>query len=366
MKAAVISLGSKSSLWTIEEMKKYFDTVDSINLKEMEISVGAQDMILYRGKKLPDYDCVYAKGSFKYAPVLRAITQELSKNSYMPIGPDAFTVVHDKFLTHLVLQDAGIAMPKTYLASGVEASRALLEKVHFPIILKLLQGTQGKGVLFADSHAAASSILDTLSSLNQPFIIQEYIDTGGMDTRVIVCGDKVIGGMVRRAKGNEERANIHSGGAGEPVEVSESMKKQAVKAAKALNMDIGAVDILEGPKGPVVIEANLSPGLQGITQASGDNVAGKIAKYLYERSLEKKQQNTDLSAEKLFGDMGISMDTGEDTGKAKDILTNLTLRGDRIVLPEIANKIASFKEEDECIITLEKGNIKIRKNDGTG
>ncbi len=361
MRAAVISLGSKSSLWTVEAMKKHFDVVDSINLKEMEISIGNTDMVLYKGKTLPAYDCVYAKGSFKYAPLLRAVTQEMSKRSYVPIGAEAFTIVHDKFLTHLVLQDGGIAMPKTHLASSVEASRALLDKVRYPIILKLLQGTQGKGVLFADSKAAASSILDTLSSLNQPVIIQEYIDTGGIDIRVIVCGDKVVGSMMRRAKPDEERANIHSGGKGEAVKISEPVKKLAIKTAKVLKMDIGAVDILEGPKGPVVIEANLSPGLQGIREATGIKVEEHIAQFLYDKTVEFKQNNSGDSAEKLFGDLGITMENAEE-GKPQDIITNLGMRGEKIVLPSIVNKIAKLTEEDECTITVEKGNVRIVKN----
>lgn len=365
MKAAVISLGSKSSLWTIEELKKYFDEVDNINLKDIEISVGNDNVVLYKGKPLPNYDCVYAKGSFKYAPILRAASQDLFDECYMPIAPDAFSVVHDKFLTHLVLQKANIPMPKTYLASGVEASRALLSKVNYPIILKLLQGTQGKGVMFADSHAAASSILDTLESLKQPFIIQEFIDTSGTDTRVLVCGDKVIGAMVRRAKANEQRSNIHSGGVGEVIKPSEEVKKIAIKAAKALKMDIGGIDILDGPKGPVVIEANLSPGLQGITKATGDNLADKLAKYLYEKTVEYKQKKEGMTAENLFGDMGIDIYESGKNGKSEkpqSILTNLDLRGERIVLPSIVNKIAKFKEEDECTISVDRGSVKIKKN----
>ncbi|MFW5852687.1 MAG: ATP-grasp domain-containing protein [Nanoarchaeota archaeon] len=361
MKAAVISMGSKSSQWTVEELKKFFDEVDEIDIKDIEISIGDDDMVLYQGKGMDLYDCVYAKGSFRYASVLRAVTQDLYKKSYMPIGPEAFTIVHDKFLTHLMLQQEGIMMPKTYLASSVQASRALLDKVKYPIILKLLQGTQGKGVLFADSHAAASSILDTLSSLNQPFIIQEYIDTGGADTRVIVCGDKVIGAMVRKAKPNEERANIHSGGKGYSVKVSDSVRKLAIKASRALHMDIGAIDILEGPKGPVVIEANLSPGLQGITEASGENIAAKIAKFLYEKTIEFKQNNEGETADKLFGDMGISLDES-DLDKPQDIITNLDMRGEKIILPEIVSKISRFNEDDEYTITLEKGKVIIVKN----
>ena len=361
MKAAVVSLGSKSSKWVIEELKNYFEVVDDINLKEIEISIGKEDMVLYKGKKLDSYDCIYAKGSFRFAPVLRALTHDLSKKCYMPIAPEAFSIVHDKFLTHILLQQSKIPMPKTYLASTVQASRALLDKVNYPIIMKLLQGTQGKGVLFADSHAAASSILDTLSSLNQPFIIQEFIDTGGIDTRVIVCGDKVVGSMIRRAKANEQRANIHSGGKGESVKVSEDVKRLAIKAAKALNMDVGGIDILEGGKGPVVIEANLSPGLQGITEATKENIAAKIAQFLYEKTIEFKQNQEGDSAEKLFGDMGISIDSAED-GKVQNIISNLGFRGDKIILPEIVNKIARFKEEDECLISLNKGKVTIEKN----
>ena len=168
--------------------------------------------------------------------------------------------------------------------------------------------------------------------------------------------------MVRRAKPNEERANIHAGGKGEAIEPSVAVKKIAIKAAKALGVDIGAIDILEGPKGPVVIEANLSPGLQGISEATGDNVAAKIAKYLYEETLKFKQQKEGVSAEKLFGDVGIDLEEAERSDKPQDIITNLDLRGERIVLPEIVNKIAKFKEEDETTITIERGKIDIRKN----
>lgn len=361
MRAAVISLGSKSSLWTVDAMKKYFDIVDSINLKEIDICVGEKDVILYQGKPLPKYDCIYAKGSFRYAPILRAITQELGTDTYFPISPEAFTVVHDKFLTHLLLQKEKIPMPKTYLASGVEASRALLEKIHYPIILKLLQGTQGKGVMFADSHAAASSILDTLASLSQPFIIQEFIETGGTDTRVIVCGDEVIGTMVRKAKENEQRSNIHSGGTGHVIEASPEVKRIAIKAAKLLGTDIGGVDILDGPKGPVVIEANLSPGLQGITEATGDDIAGRIAKYLFEKTVEYKQNKEGVSAESVFDEVGIDLAEKIKTEGPQDIITNLDIRGNKVVLPEIVNKIAKFKEDEEYIISAEPGKVNIRK-----
>ncbi len=358
MKAAVISLGSKSSQWTIDEMKKYFDVVDDINLKKVEVSLGGKESILYNGEPLGKYDCIYAKGSFRYAPVLRAISQERYEESYMPIKPTAFTVVHDKFLTQLILQKSGIPMPKTYLSASIEAGKELLGKMHYPIIIKVLQGTQGKGVLFADSHAAASSMLDTLEK--QPFLIQEFVDTGGRDTRIIVAGDRILGGMVRKAKENEERANVHAGGSVEPLHVSEETARVAIKTAKALRLDIGAVDILEGIKGPMVIEANLSPGLQGITSATGENIAAKIAKYIYERTKEFVEAREPKKTEQIFGDLGIDMN-GRGDSKMREIITNLNFRGDKMVLPEVVNKIAKFSESDECVIKVEKNNVNISK-----
>lgn len=358
MKAAVISLGSKSSHWTIAEMQKYFDVVDDINLKQIEVSLGSRESILYQGKPLGKYDCVYAKGSWRYAPMLRAISQELYKECYMPIMPSAFTVVHDKFLTQLILQRAEMPMPKTYLAASVEAGKMLLGKMHYPIIIKVLHGTQGKGVLFADSHAAASSMLDTMEK--QPFLIQEYIDTGGRDTRVIVAGDKIIGAMVRKAKDNEERANVHAGGSAEPCNISEDTARVAIKAAKALKMEIGAIDILESIKGPMVIEANVSPGLQGITTATGENIAAKIAKFLYDRTEEFCKAKEPSKTEKIFDEIGIDMN-GEGSSTIRDIITNLSFRANKIILPEVVNKIAKFKETDECAIKIEKGKITIEK-----
>jgi ribosomal protein S6--L-glutamate ligase len=358
MKAAVISLGSKSSLWTIHEMEKYFDVVDNIDLKKIEVGLGRKESILYDGKPLGKYDCVFAKGSFRYAPVLRAITQELIGQCYMPIKPNAFTIVHDKFLTQLLLQRDGVPMPTTYLSASVQAGKSLLEKMNYPIIIKVLQGTQGKGVLFADSHAAASSMLDTLD--RQPFLIQEFIDTGGRDARIIVAGDKILGAMVRKAKKNEERANVHAGGSVEPMNVSEETARVAIKTAKALRMDIGAIDILEGIKGPMVIEANLSPGLQGITQATGENIAAKIAKYLYEKTVEFVKAKEPSKTEQIFDEVGIDMN-GEGDSSIREIITNLGFRGSKIILPEVVNKIAKFKESDECAIKIENGNVTIKK-----
>ncbi|MFT4261294.1 MAG: ATP-grasp domain-containing protein [Candidatus Woesearchaeota archaeon] len=354
MKAAVISQGSVSSQWVIEAMKKYFDEVKDVNLKELEINISGNNAeILYRGKKLENFDCIYAKGSFRYSQVLRTLTTILKETTYMPINPEAFTVAHDKLLTHLMLQQYKIPMPKTYISTTIDAAREVLSSMNYPIIMKFPQGTQGKGVMFADSFSSASSILDALSALKQSFIIQEFIDTGNSDIRAIVVGEKVVAAMVRRGKEDEKRANIHAGGVGENFELDSNTKQIAIKAAKATGAEICGVDILDSIRGPLVLETNVSPGLQGITKASKIDVADKIAKHLYEQALMRKNKKQKIETKNVMNEVN---NEGE-------LITNLDFRGTRILLPELSSLISKIKQEDQIEIKMKKGQITLKKLD---
>ena len=356
MKAAVMSLGSKSSMMIIEAMKNYFDAVDNIDLRDVQVNLRAnRSDVLYEGRPLKEYSCVYTRGSFRYAPLLRAITKNLYRSSYMPIKPETYTIGHDKFLTHLALQHFSIPMPATYLASSTRAAKKILNEITYPIVLKFPHGTQGKGVMFAESYAAASSMLDALFALKQPFIIQEYIETGGVDVRALVVGNTVIASMRRKAVRGELRANIHAGGTGEACILDERTKNMAVSTANSIGAEICAVDMLESAKGPLVIEANLSPGLQGITKATGINVADKISKYLFEKSEIFSARDRDEATLKIFEDLGLS---GE---MAQQIITNLDFRASRILLPKIVTDIAQFGEKDEVVLKVEKGKLVVEK-----
>jgi len=357
MKAALISLGSQSSIMTAEAMKKYFTTVDMIQLKKIEIKLGKESGIFYDGELFGDYDCVYVKGSFRYAKLLGSITALLERKvPYMPFKTSCFTNVHNKLLTHLVMEQHNIPMPRTYLSSTTEAAKTLLDRVNYPIVMKFPEGTQGKGVMFADSKSSAASLLDALGALNQPFIIQEYIDTGGTDIRALVVGDKVVAAYRRKAQTEEKRANIHAGGTGEMVQLNHEMMRIAVSTAKALEADICGIDILESPFGPLVIEANLSPGLQGVGKISPIDIPDAIARFLFQQTekalgKEKKEKVKEVMKE-------ISLNEPD---SSQEIITTLLFRGERIVLPEFVNKIAKLSETKEYTIKAQKGKVTIEE-----
>ncbi|MCH8067575.1 MAG: RimK family alpha-L-glutamate ligase [Nanoarchaeota archaeon] len=360
MKAALMSMGSKSSLMTLAAMKKYFGVVDDINIKNMEVMLGGKELsILYDGKPLQKYDCIYAKGSFRYAPLLRSITTAFYNDTYMPIKPNTFTIGHDKLLTQLALQYYNVPMPDTFVVSSIEAAKKILGDINYPVILKFPQGTQGKGVMFAESFAAASSMLDAIETLKNPFLIQEYVETEGSDIRAFVVGDKVVASYKRKAAAGEKRANIHAGGKGEVFVMDAYTKKIAVDTAKCIGAEICAVDMLETAKGPEVIEANVSPGLQGITEVTKIDVADKIGKYLYEKAKEFSEKGKKTETSKMFTDLGVG-GTGKDTAE-QQIITNLDFRSERILLPKIISNITKFDEKEDVVIKAKKGKIIVEK-----
>jgi ribosomal protein S6--L-glutamate ligase len=357
MKAAIISLGSKSSLMTLEAMKKYFDTVENINIKNMDVTLGGSSIsVLYNGEPIGKFNCIYAKGSFRYAPLLRSITTAFYNTTYMPIKPNAFTMAHDKLLTQLALQYHKIPMPDTFVVSSILAAKKILEQVKYPIILKFPHGTQGKGVMFAESFAAASSMLDAIDSLKRPFLIQEYIETEGSDLRAFVVGDRVVASYMRKAATGEKRANIHAGAKAEPILLDGHTRKIAVNTSKAIGAEICGVDMLETAKGPVVLEANISPGLQGITDTTKIDVADKIAKFLHEKALEFSEKGKATETTKMLADVGVGAHKEE-----QQIVTNLDFRSDRILLPKLVSSMAKFDEKDEVVIKASKGKISLER-----
>ena len=337
----------------MKEAKQYFDSTEHIDIRTLEIHASAEGLQVFSGKReIKGYDCIYIRGSFKYTLLQRAISRAFMNEVYLPIRPAAFSVAHNKFLTLLELLKNGVHTPKTYFTATTHAAKKILEEVQYPIIMKIPFGTQGKGVMMADSLMAAKTMLDALETFKQPYIIQEYIDSDFTDIRAVVIGNKVIA-MRRRAAAEEMRANIHAGGKGEIIEISPDVEQIALKSAKVIGSDICAVDILEGRK-PAVIEVNLSPGLIGITKATNKNVAQMVAKYLAERT-------QDFLRKKKSSQNGKILETIRPR-RNKKILTTLDVRNGMIRLPKFITDLGEFTMNDEVTFVVDKGKVEIRES----
>ncbi len=186
----------------------------------------------------------------------------------------------DKLRSLQIISKSGIGIPKSVFARHPKADevKALIQEVGgTPVILKLLEGTHGTGVIKADSISSAKSAVEAFSGIKRDLIVQEFIqEAGGKDIRILVVDGVVVGAMERSGQGDEFRSNLHKGGVARAIEIDKKIKSTALEATKLLGLTVGGVDLLLSSRGPLVIEVNSSPGLQGIENATGFDIAGKI------------------------------------------------------------------------------------------
>ena len=194
----------------------------------------------------------------------------------------AITRSRDKLRAHQLLARKGIGQPVTSYAHSARATNSLIDSVGgAPLILKLTQSTQGNGVLLAETRKAAEALINAFHGIGSDFLVQEFIkEAGGSDIRCFVVGDKVIAAMQRNAAKGEYRSNLHRGGTAEVVKLTSAERRLATNAAKVMGLDLAGVDIIRSAHGPLVIEVNSSPGLEGIETATGIDVAGKIIEFI--------------------------------------------------------------------------------------
>ena len=188
----------------------------------------------------------------------------------------------DKLRASQLLSRKGIGLPKTGFASAPGDTEDLLNLVGgAPVVIKLLEGTQGVGVVLAETRKAAESVVEAFRGLKANFIVQEFIkEAGGADLRCFVIGDKVVASMIRQGKEGEFRSNLHRGGTAKLVKITPEERRTAVRSAKAMGLNVAGVDLLRAARGPVVMEVNSSPGLEGIEKATGKDVADMIIQFI--------------------------------------------------------------------------------------
>lgn len=202
--------------------------------------------------------------------------------AYTVAGSEAIARSRDKLRSMQILSGAGVGLPTTGFAHSSRDIKGLISMVGgAPIILKLLEGTQGMGVVLAETRKAAESVIGAFRQLDANILLQEFIaEAKGADVRAFVVGDRVVASMERQAAVDEFRSNLHRGGTATPVKLTAKERNTAIRAARSMRLVVAGVDIIRSDRGPLVLEVNSSPGLQGIETATGVDVAGEIVEYI--------------------------------------------------------------------------------------
>ncbi len=239
--------------------------------------------IFYGGKEVVGIDAIIPRigtsVTFYGAAVVRQFEQ---MKVFSSVESQALVRSRDKLRSLQLLAKAGIGMPKSAFASIPKNIENVLEQVGgAPVVIKLLEGTQGIGVILAETHKSAKSVIESFLALKANILVQEFIkEAGGADIRAFVVDGKVVGAMKRQGAPGEFRSNLHRGGTANVIELTKEERQTAIKSAKKLGLAIAGVDMLQSIRGPLVMEVNSSPGLEGIEGATGLDIAGKIIEFI--------------------------------------------------------------------------------------
>ncbi|HWH87469.1 MAG: 30S ribosomal protein S6--L-glutamate ligase [Pseudomonadota bacterium] len=239
--------------------------------------------IHYRGKPLEGFDAVIPRIGASVTFYGCAVLRQFEMMGVFPLNESvAIARSRDKLRSLQLLSRRGIGLPVTGFAHSPDDIPDLIAMVNgAPLVIKVLEGTQGIGVVLCETATAAESVIEAFMGLKQNIMVQEYIkEAGGADIRCFVVGDKVIAAMKRQAKPGEFRSNLHRGGSASLIKITPEERMTALRAAKVMGLAVAGVDILRSNHGPLVMEVNSSPGLEGIETTTGKNVAGIIIEHL--------------------------------------------------------------------------------------
>lgn len=310
----------------------------------IDLSGKSPDM-QYRGKPVPELDIVIPRiGASITFFGLAVVRQFEQMDVFTPNTSTAIANSRDKLRSNQILSRHGVGLPATAFVRNRADVLPAIERVGgAPVVIKLLEGTQGIGVILAPDTTVAEAVIETLQSTRQNVLVQRFIaESKGKDVRAFVIGDRVVAAMRRVAQGDEFRSNVHRGGSAESIELPEEYRKVAVQSAQIMGLRVAGVDMLESEDGPLVMEVNSSPGLEGIEGATGLDIAGAIIDYAATQvafpDIDVRQR---LSVSANYGVAEVQLNEGAEilTGgltvgdlRARDI-TVLTLHRDATVVP---------------------------------
>ena len=239
--------------------------------------------IHYNGEVIEDVDAIIPRIGASVSFYGTAVVRQFEVQGVYSVNESvAITRSRDKLRALQLLSRKGIGLPKTGFANDPGDTDDLLNLVGgAPVVIKLLEGTQGVGVVLAETRKAASSVVEAFRGLKANFMVQEFIEeAGGADIRCLVVGEKVVASMMRKGKEGEFRSNLHRGGTASLVKITPEERRTAVRSARIMGLNVAGVDLLRSARGPVVMEVNSSPGLEGIEKATNKDVAGMIIEFI--------------------------------------------------------------------------------------
>lgn len=300
MKIAILSNGpgNFSTKRLKEEAIKRGHTVDVIKYKNCYAAIEQNNPdVRYSGRFLKDYDAIVPRIASYMTRYGAAIVRQFEmQGSYTAASSIAITRSRDKLRTLQILSRSGIGIPKTvFMRNNTDIDGLIDELGELPVVIKLASGTHGNGVVIAETKKAAKSVIQAFYVMDDDgtnILVQEFVrESAGTDIRAVVVGGKVVASMQRKSLDDDFRSNIHQGGEGTPIKLTDEERKTAQRAAKAMGLSICGVDMMRSSRGPLVLEINHSPGLEGIEKVSGRNVAEKIIEYVEQNARKQRRKD---------------------------------------------------------------------------
>ncbi|WP_075188263.1 30S ribosomal protein S6--L-glutamate ligase [Teredinibacter haidensis] len=296
MKIAILSRNSK--LYSTRRLQEAgiergheVDIIDTLHCY-MDITK-SRPAVRYKGEELPLYDAVIPRIGASITFYGTSVVRQFEMMGTFCVNESvAISRSRDKLRSMQLLSRKGIGLPRTGFAHSPDNIKDLIRNVGgAPVVIKLLEGTQGIGVVLGETAKSAESMIEAFMGINANILVQEYIkEAGGADIRCLVVGGRVVAAMKRQAKEGEFRSNLHRGGSAEIVRLTKEDRATAVNAAKIMGLNVCGVDLLRANSGPVVMEVNSSPGLEGIETATQKDVAGLVIEFIEKNASPHKNR----------------------------------------------------------------------------
>lgn len=284
----ILMMARNPNLYThkrlVEAAHAHKHTIDVIDTLQVYMNIAThQSQIKYKGQLLEGYDAVIPRIGASITMYGLAVLRQLEIMGVWPLNESiAIGKSRDKLRSMQLLARKGIGLPITAFGHSTKYTDDMIAMVGgAPVVVKLLEGTQGLGVVLGETQAAARSVIEAFREVNVNILVQEYIkEAGAMDIRCLVVGGKVVAAMKRTGPPGDFRSNLHRGGVGTKEKITPEERSIAVRSAKLMGLNVCGVDILRTNHGPVVMEINSSPGLEGVEKTTGIDVATKIIKFM--------------------------------------------------------------------------------------